>query len=202
MSARSPIVLLVVAAILLAYVLLFERGRPGRAEIESRSGLLLEGVVPERITRVRMASGERHIALVHEGEGFDESWTLEEPKPAPADPEAVENYLREWEFAIPIRTLEHPTPQDLKSFGLDTPRAEVTFEMGRAEVRVLLGSGTPVDGGGYVRIDGDDAVAVVGGDVVALFDRSADEFEIKADAGAPDLSDLTDASLDRDASPP
>ena len=42
MSARTPIVLFVVAAILLAYVLLFERDRPGRSEIDSRSGLLLE----------------------------------------------------------------------------------------------------------------------------------------------------------------
>ena len=29
MSARTPIILLVVAALLLAYVMLFERGRPG-----------------------------------------------------------------------------------------------------------------------------------------------------------------------------
>ena len=34
MSARTPLILLVVAAILLAYVLLFERDRPGRTEID------------------------------------------------------------------------------------------------------------------------------------------------------------------------
>ena len=192
MSARTPIILLVVAAILLAYVLVFERGRPGRKEIDSRSGLLLETVVRERITRIRIASGEERIALLRQGEGFDETWTLEEPKQAPADPEVIEDYLRNWEFAIPVRTLQSPSAEDLQSFGIDTPKAEVTFEMERAKVRVSLGSGSPVDGGGYVRIDDGRQVMVVSDDVVALFERTADAFEIKGDAGAPNLSDLLD----------
>lgn len=190
MSARTPIILLVIAAILLAYVLLFERGRPGRKEIDSRSGLLLEAVVRERITRVRIASGDERVALLRQGEGFDETWTVEEPKRAPADPEIIEDYLRNWEFAIPVRTLQSPSAEDRQSFGVDTPKAEVTFEMDRAKVRVSLGSGSPVDGGGYVRIDDGPEVVVVGDDVVALFDRTADSFEIKGDAGAPNLSDL------------
>jgi hypothetical protein len=193
MSARTPIILLIIAAILLAYVLLFERGRPGRTEINSRSGLLLETVVRERIVGVRIASGEERIALRREGEGFDETWTLEEPRQAPADPEIIEDYLRNWEFAIPVRTLQNPSAKDLQSFGIDTPKAEVTFEMGRAKVRVSLGSGAPVDGGGYVRIDQGRQVMVVSDDVVALFDRSADAFEIKGDAGAPNLSDILGA---------
>lgn len=196
MTARTPIVLLVVAAILLAYVLLFERGRPGRTEIDSRSGLLLEALVRERITRIRIASGEERIALRREGEGFDETWTLEEPKQAPANPEAIEDYLRNWEFAIPVRTLQSPSAEDLKSFGVETPKAEVTFEMGRGKVRVSLGSGAPVDGGGYVRIDDRRQVTVVSDDVVALFGRTVDAFELKGDAGAPDLLDLIDAQED------
>ena len=202
MSARTPIILLVVAALLLAYVMLFERGRPGRKEIDSRSGLLLESVVREHITRIRIASGEQRVALLRAGEGFDETWTLEEPKNAPADPEVIEDYLRNWEFAIPVRTLQTPSPQDLENFGMETPKAEVTFEMGRAKVRISLASGVPVDGGGYVRIDDRPEISVVGKDVVALFDRSADAFELKGDAGAPDLSDLLIAAPDAGAATP
>jgi len=196
MSARTPIVLLVVAALLLTYVLLFERGRPGRTEIDSRSGLLLQGVVRERITRIRIAAGEERVALLRQGEGFDETWTLEEPRQAPADPEIIEDYLRNWEFAIPVRTLQSPTAEDLHSFGLETPKAEVSFEMGRAKVRISLGTGSPIDGGGYVRIDDGRQVSVVGDDVVALFAKTADTFELKGDAGAPDLSDVLGAQED------
>jgi len=202
MSARTPIILLIVAAILLAYVLLFERDRPGRAEIDLRSGLLLESVVRERITRIRIASGDERVVLAREGEGFDETWTLEQPKQAPADPEVVQDYLRNWEYAIPVRTLQSPSAEDLENFGLDTPKAEVTFEMGRAKVRVSLGSGSPVDGGGYVRIDDGRQVMVVSDDVVALFDSTANAFELKGDAGAPDLQQLLDTEEDASVAAP
>lgn len=193
MSARTPIVLLVIALVLLGYILAFERGRPGRREIESRSGLLVEALVRDRITRIRIASGDDRVALRRQGEGFDETWTLEEPEAGPANPEPIEDYLRNWEFAIPVRTLEDPSPEDIVSFGIDSPKGEVVFEMGRAKVRVSLGSGSPVDGGGYVRIDDQKAVAVVGKDVVELFSRTADSFALEGDAGAPLLSDLEDA---------
>ncbi|MBW2509947.1 MAG: DUF4340 domain-containing protein, partial [Deltaproteobacteria bacterium] len=115
------------------------------------------------------------------------------PEQGAADPEAVEDYIRNWEFAIPVRTLENPSDEDVRQFGVDEPIAEVAFEMGRAVVRVSLGAGTPIDGGGYVRIDGDKPVIVVGEDVVELFHHKVDAFTIKGDAGAPLLSDLLDA---------
>jgi hypothetical protein len=201
-SARTPLVLFVIATLLLAYVLAFERDRPGPGEIESRSGLLLASLVRERITGIRIRSGGDSIVMRRHGEGFDETWTMEEPHEAPADPNAVEDYLRGWEFSVPIRTLQSPSAQDLRSFGIDEPKAEVSFEMGRARIRVSLGSGSPVDGGGYVRIDEDRAVVVVGSDVVELFERSASSFELKGDAGALDLSDLLDGGADAAAPAP
>ncbi|MGD8317604.1 MAG: DUF4340 domain-containing protein [Myxococcales bacterium] len=204
MSMRTPLVLLIIAVGLLAYVLVFERGRPSAKEIESRSGLLVESLVRDRLTGIRIAFDDQRVVLRRQGEGFDETWTLEQPEKAAADPEAVEDYLRAWEFAIPIRIREEPTEADLQSFGLERPAAEVTFEMGRGNVRVGLGSGTPVQGAGsgYVRIGDDEAVAVVGDDVVALFKRTAESFEIKDDGGAFSLPELIDADAGTDASTP
>ena len=201
MSARVPVILLLIAVALGAYIFAFERGLPSRSEIDSRAGLLLEGLVRNRITRVRITSAGERVALRREGEGFDETWSLEEPDPGAADPERVEDYLRSWEFAIPVRTLEAPSPEDVASFGLDSPTAEVVFEMGRGEARASLGTGTPIDGGGYIRIGGSDAVVVVGEDVVDLFNRSAESFALPGDAGAPTLSDLVDGG-EPDAGPP
>ena len=196
MSARVPIVLALVGALLLTYVLAFERGGPSATEVESRSGLLVESLVRDRITAIRIAKGEARTQLRREGEGFDETWTLEQPQHSPADPEQVEDYIRNWEFSIPVRTLESPSDEDRARFGLDSPRGEVTFEMGRAQVRITLASGTPVDGGGYVWIDDEPAVVVVGQEVVDLFDRRWDEFAVKDDAGAPLLEDLEGAGSD------
>ena len=196
MSARVPIILALVAALLLVYVLVFERGRPSPTEVESRSGLLVERLIRDRITAIRILSGETRTVLRREGEGFDETWTLEEPQQGPVDPEKVEDYIRNWEFSIPVRTLESPTDEDRRQFGVDSPKGAVTFEMDRAKVRIRLASGAPVDGGGYVWIDDEPAIVVVGDDVVELFDRRWDEFAVKDDAGAPLLEDLEDASSD------
>jgi hypothetical protein len=196
MSARTPLILFVIALVLLGYVLAFERGRPSGREIAARSGLLVESLVRDRITRIRIASGDDRVTLRRQGEGFDETWTLEEPIEAAADPEPVEDYIRNWEFAVPVRTLQEPSPEDLERFGIDTPTGEVTFEMGPAKVRVSLGSGSPVDGGGYVRIDDEKPVVVVGKDVVELFERTADTFAVKGDGGAPLLDDLMDAGTE------
>lgn len=188
MTARVPLLLLIVSLLLLGYVLAFERGRPGQTEIEARTGLLVEGLVRDRITRIRIASGEHRTVLRREGEGFDETWTIEEPEASPADLEKVEDYVRNWEFSVPVRTLEDPSDEDRTQFGADSPKGEVTFEMDRAAVRITLASGTPVDGGGYVQIDDERAISVVGNDVVALFERTWDSFAAKTDA--PLLEDL------------
>jgi hypothetical protein len=195
-SARIPMVLLLISALLLGYILAFERGRPGRSELSARSGFLVERFVRERVTRIRIASGDDRVAIRREGEGFDETWTVEVPFDAPGDAEAIEDYVRSWEFAVPVRTLQSPSAEDLVAFGVDQPRAEVTFEMGPSSVRVSLGSGSPVDGGGYVRVGDGEAVVVVGEDVVELFDRSADSFALTGDAGAPLLEDLVEAGAD------
>ncbi len=196
MTARTPIILAIVVVLLAGYVFFFERDRPGRSEIEARAGFLIESLVRDRLSRIEVSSGDAHMAMSLEGEGFDETWTLEQPVQAAADPERVEDYVRNWEFAIATRTLEDPSAQDVRSFGLDAPKASVRFEMGRAEVTVRLGSGTPVDGGGYVRIDDRDQVMVVPKSVVELFDLGAEHFRIKNDAGAPDLADLLDAEIE------
>ena len=188
MSARVPLILFVIALVLFGYVLAFERGRPSRTEIEARAGLLVEGLVRDRITKIRIASGDERVVLRREGEGFDETWTLEEPRQTPADPEKVEDYVRNWEFSVPVRTLESPSDDDLGRFGLGSPAGQVTFEMDRSSVRSTLGASSPGDGGGYVRIDGERAVSVVGKDVVELFSRTWDGFAAKTNA--PMLEDL------------
>lgn len=190
MSARVPIALAILATVLLGYILAFERGTPSRTEVASRRGFLVERFVRDRLTGIRIASGDVRVVLRREGEGFDETWTLEAPNPGAASPEAVEDYVRNWEFAVPVRTLQDPSPDDVTRFGVDTPKGEVRFEIGRATVRATLGTGTPVDGGGYVRIDDEAAVHVVGDDVVDLFARTPDDFALAGDAGAPLLSDL------------
>ncbi|MEM7137144.1 MAG: DUF4340 domain-containing protein [Myxococcota bacterium] len=191
MTARTPLVLLALAILLGGYIALFERGQPKQSDVEARDGFLLAPLARERVTAVEIqpAAGET-IRMRREGEGFDETWTFERPDSAPVDLEKIEDYLRNWEFAIPTRTLEAPSTEDLRNFGLVEPKATVRFEMGRASVQVGLGSGSPVDGGGYVRVDEHDHAVVVPDSVVALFDFDPEAFVVPEGSEEPTLDDL------------
>ena len=202
MTTRTPIVLAVSVVLLAGYIFFFERDRPGRSEIEARTGFLVQSLVHERVSRIHISSADEQTVMTREGEGFDESWTIEEPVEEVADLGRVEDFLKNWEFSIATRTLENPSPEDVQSFGLDTPRASVRFEMGLAEVTVSLGAGTPVDGGGYVRIDDRNQAMVVPNSVVELFELGAEHFRVENDGGAPDLADLLDAEVSEDAAAP
>ncbi len=202
MTARAPIVLAVLVVLLAGYVFFFERDRPGRKEIDARAGFLVEALVRDRISKIQISSGGDPMAISRHGEDFDETWTIDQPVEAAADPGLVEDYLRNWEFAIATRTLEDPSLEDIRNFGLDPPTASERFEMGRADVTVSLGSSEPIDGGGYLRIDDRNQVIVAPESVVELFDLGLEHFRIKNDAGAPDLADLLDAEVRDDAAAP
>lgn len=188
-SARTPLVLLVVAFLFGAYLFAFERDGPKQSEVEARDGFLLEPLVRERVTGIVLERGNEVVTLRREGEGFDETWFLEEPAPGDGNLETIEDFMRNWEFAMPTRTLEEPSADDMVAFGLDAPTSTVTFEMGSAQVRVALGSGTPVDGGGYVRIDDRAQAIVVPEAVVELFDFDLEAFRDQ-DGPEPTLDDL------------
>ncbi len=68
MTARTPIILAIVVLLLAGYVFFFERDRPGRSEIEARSGFLIESLVRDRLSRIEVSSGDAHMAMSREGE--------------------------------------------------------------------------------------------------------------------------------------
>lgn len=190
MTARVPIVLLLIALALAVYILVFERGRPGASELTSRAGFILDEVVPERVDEIRLDDGQAEIVVQRIGEGFEATWNIVEPVRVPADGARISDFLRSWEYAAPLRRLELTSDEDLRRFGVDAPKSAVRFGMGPTTVQVILGTGTPPDGAAYIRIDDRSEVMVVGKDVAELFDRALDELKAGPDAGAPDLDDL------------
>ena len=190
MTARVPLTLLLVALALAAYIVAFERGRPGASELSSRAGFILDEVVPERVDEIGFNDGQSEIVIQRTGEGFEAIWSIAEPVRASADGDRVRDFLRSWEYAAPLRRLELTSDEDLGRFGVDTPKSTVRFGMGPTTVRATLGTATPPDGAAYVRIDERSEVMVVGDDVAALFDRTLEELKAEPDAGALDLDDL------------
>lgn len=190
MSSRVPLALLVVALGLLGYILAFERGGVSRTEIESRQGLILDKVVREHVDSVRIGTGEQQIVAKREGEGFDEKWTLLAPKKGPANDITVDNFLGNWDYAAPLRTIQILGQEDVARFGFEKPKAYISFGMEATQVELFLGSGKPADGGGYVRVDDRPEVMVVDEQVVSFFSAKPEDWLASPNEEPRTLDDL------------
>ncbi len=191
MSFRVPLALLVVALGLLGYIYGFERrGAPSPNELGPRQGFVLDNVLRERVDSIRIGTGPGQIIAKREGEGFDEQWTLEAPERGPANDTTIDNFLGNWDYAAPLRKVQILGSEDLTRFGFDKPKAYLSFAMEATQVELFLGSGTPVDGAGYVRVDDRPEVMVVDEQVVSYFTANPEDWLGKSDAEPPTLDEI------------
>lgn len=191
MSVRVPLALLVVALGLLGYILAFERrGGPSPNELGPRQGFVLDNVLRERVDSIRIGTGAGQIIATREGEGFDAKWTLEAPEQGPANETTVDNFLGNWDYAAPLRKVQILGEEDLTRFGFDKPKAYLSFGMDATHVELFLGTGKPVDGAGYVRVDDRPEVMVVDEQVVSHFRANPEDWLGKSDAEPQTLDEI------------
>ena len=167
--ARFTLVLFLVAAALIAYVLVFERG-------EAPEGPLALRLEPKQVTGVEIKdSSGGLIRLTHRGD----SWRLAEPVRARADEQVVTQLLDDLkQLADQGEIAKHV--KDLKQYGLDKPRATLTiFRRGKRRVVVLVGNKTPDSTNAYAQLQGAPRVFMVRAAVADELARSASDFRDK-----------------------
>lgn len=167
---RSTLVFLVLFLGLGAYVYFVEMKRPAAddAAIQKPKVFSIEADKVEEI-QLKPAAGE--AATVRKG---TEGWTMVEPIQTPAD----ENVARD--MATNLATLEQDrivdeNASDLKSYGLEPPRFDVTFRLaGEKEPRrVLLGDKNATNTGLYAKLPSDKRVFLVATFLETTFGKSA-----------------------------
>ena len=108
--------------------------------------------------KIRHAGGDT-ISL-HRGD--NNKWQLTEPKPLPADPDAVASLTSSLSSVTADKTIEDKAT-DLSPYGLVNPplAVQITKKDGKTE-ELDLGDDTPTSSGTYVKRLGDDHVYTVG----------------------------------------
>jgi hypothetical protein len=142
-SLRRILVLLVLAAGLVTYLIVYELPQ---AEREATKDKLLT-VDKDAITGVTLVYPDREIELAKR----DKGWRLVRPVDAPADDPAVRSMLGMVVDAEVQRTLDE-VPQDLSGFGLDKPNVVVRLTAKDATLPpIAVGKNTTIGGKTYVR---------------------------------------------------
>ncbi len=181
MSQRAVTVLFVLTALLLGYVLLFERESVTSRELEQRKGRVLQTFVRDRVRKLEIEANGKKVVLERkpdESAGFD-SWTMLEPAKGTADEDAVDQVLGELEWLSARRTFENPSEEDWKSFGLTSPRYRLWFTVGGKRHTLEVGSDDVHGQGVYVRTEDKTRAFVVPKTLVEALDHKPGRYRSK-----------------------
>jgi hypothetical protein len=181
MSLRAVSILAVLTALLVGYVLLFERESVTSKELEQRKGRVLTSFVRERVDRLELQRAGKSVVLERKPseDGAFGSWKLIEPLHGAADQDAVDQVLGELEWLSARRSFEKLSPADEKTFGLSAPRYRVTYRVGGVKHMLQVGNADVHAQGVYVRTDEKSAAFVVPKTLTEALDHTVGHFRAK-----------------------
>jgi hypothetical protein len=180
MSTRALVLLGIVAAALLGYVLVFERGSVTSQELAARKGRVLPTFVREKVERLSVQRKNQEVVLERkrDKDGLG-NFTLVSPIQAAADSDAVDRLLGELEWLSARRTLE-PSAEERKRYGVDAPRFRVSYVAGGQRHVLAVGQDDVHGEGLYVRVDDEPHVFVVPKTLLEVVDFDPMHFRDKS----------------------
>lgn len=177
---RSFLALLVVAAGLSVYLYYDSNREPGD---EKKQEKVFAGVASDKIEglTVKSAAGDQTTI---EKQGT--AWQVTRPAAVPAD-EAEISGITSNLASVEVQSVVDEQPSDLKQYGLDPARIEVTFKFAGKDQKLLIGQKTPTGSEIYAKVPDKPRVFLVPSFLEATFNKSSF-----------DLRDKTILKIDRE----
>ena len=171
MQRRNTLILAALLILLGAYVYFFEI-RPG----DKPKGDRLINFKPDEVASILLTYPKVEIQLQKDAAG---KWKLTQPLQGAADGSTVGGLLAALSAGTIQRTLEKkPSPEDLKSFGLERPAAKIslTLTSGITLPGLIVGAATPLGNAAYVQRSGNPTVYLADGSLASGLQKKTDDF--------------------------
>jgi uncharacterized protein DUF4340 len=170
----TPILLIVGAVGIGAYAYFVERGKVTDSERAERVDEVFPAFRRDEVSRLELARSDGTTTVLVRDVGpdaADGAWRMTSPVAEDhPDTEAVDQLLRDLEFATRVRAVAGGAP------AAAAPRVRGTLSMGRVTYRFALGPPAPTPhGAGYLCLDG-EGTFVVGKEVVEALLEPADHY--------------------------
>lgn len=180
MKTKTTVILLIIALALGLFIFLVERKIPTTEE-QAKLGKKLFRVESDQISRIELTRDKEKIICQRKPQS--DEWEMTAPLQTRADISAIEQVLRELEFAEKKGSLK-PEPDkslDLTSFGLVTPRLEMSFTIGEENIthQFKIGNETKLGNAYYLTLEGKDEVYLVDKSFYETLNKSAYDFRYK-----------------------
>jgi hypothetical protein len=177
---RSFLALLAVLAALAGYLYYDSKHEPGD---DKKPEKVFAGVASDKIERVTVKSAAGDQTTV-EKQGAD--WQMTQPAAVAADGAELSGITSNL-ASLEVSRVVDDQPADLKQYGLDPARIEVTFKFAGKDQKLLLGQKTPTGGDLYAKIPDKPRVFLVASYLETTFNKSTF-----------DLRDKTILKIDRE----
>lgn len=191
MKWKNTWILVGCAAVLFAFIFLFERGLPPSGVVKPAKPLFADFKPTEATALLLRRGTEFSLSL----QLTNEAWQYRKPFPYPAADFAVKSFLETLEQIVPST---HITPREILSrkqsaanFGFDAPPIAISLERGGERFDLKFGSRTPAGDQVYVQVGSDPSVFVVGSDLLDRVPRTPNDWRHAA------LFDFGQETLDR-----
>jgi hypothetical protein len=147
-------------------------------ETGSKNERLFPGVVSDNIEELTVKSESGDVTTLKKQDG---KWTLTSPistRGSDLDASGITSGLS----GLELTRVVEDNPAEVKDYGLDAPRVEVTFKSnsGKPSGKLLIGTKTTTGGSLYARKDGDKRVVLIGDYNDSTFNKSTFDLRDKA----------------------
>jgi hypothetical protein len=171
-GVRSFLVLLVVAAGLAGYLYYDSRREPVDPKKLEKVFADAKSDKIDQIT-VKAIAGDKTTIQKQAG-----GWQVTQPSPAAAD-EAELSGITSNLASLDVQRVVDDQPGDVKQYGLDPARMEITFKQEGKDRTLLIGQKTPTGADLYARVSGTPRVFLVSSYLESTFNKSSFELRDK-----------------------
>jgi len=184
MKLKTTIILLIVAAIGISYVFLYERKQLPHEEWERLQKKVLPDFKASMIKKIELNNESGKVVLEKTGDNY---WHIVEPQKLRSDNSEVNSILSEFEFMNKVGSFkqEGDKPFDLKDYGLDIPKISITLYtdipakpdkiqvMGpKDKYTIFIGQKLAAGDNVYIKLDLSDEVIVVPGTLLGKVNKN------------------------------
>ena len=184
MKLKTTIILLIVAAIGISYVFLYERKQLPHEEWERLQKKVLPDFKASMIKKIELNNENGKVVLEKTGDNY---WHIVEPQKLRSDNSEVNSILSEFEFMNKVGSFkqEGDKPFDLKDYGLDVPKISITMYtdipakpdkiqvMGpKDKYTIFVGQKLAAGDNVYIKLDTSDEVVVVPGTLLGKVSKN------------------------------
>jgi ribosomal protein L12E/L44/L45/RPP1/RPP2 len=168
------VVLLAVLAGAIWYSNKRQAATPAKSATDTTSKLLTIPADQFQEIRIRKLTGEVQDLKLEDGK-----WRLVEPKPLPADQDAVTSMVTSLSALTADKTIED-NATDLKAYGLDIPTLEITITKKDGKTAgTAIGDATPTSSGSYAKLPESARVYTVATFVKTGLDKTVNDLRDK-----------------------